>query len=173
MRLLNLAISLFLTLSLQAQGLQVLDRVKDFRTAFHYTYYLSRNGEDFSRVTEGDVTVEDNAYILEGLGLTVTSDGKTRLSIDPQAHEAVLESINSEDLFTNPALFIQAWRRYQDRIKLNSSGRDSIDITLTLDDDALARFVVTGIVFSPKQGLSDFNTDASSLGSEYIVTDLR
>ena len=172
-RLAAIAFAILLAVGLKAQGLEMLDKVKDHRAVFHYTYKLSRGGADFTSVTDGDVVVEDNAYVLEGLGLKVTSDGKTRLSVDPSAREAVVETVEKEDIFTNPALFIGSWRKYASRLKVNSSGKDSMDVTLTLDDDTLARFILTGIKFTEKQGLSDFCTDVSSLPSDYLVTDLR
>ena len=172
-RIAAIAFALVFALGLQAQGLEMLDKVKDYRAAFHYTYKLSRGGAEFSAVTDGDVVVEDNAYVLEGLGLTVTSDGKTRLSVDPEAREAVIETVEKEDIFTNPALFIGSWRKYASRLKVNSSSKDSMDVTLVLDDDTLARFLLTGIKFTEKQGLSDFTTDISALPSDYLITDLR
>ena len=160
-------------MAMNAQGLEMLDRVKDSRAVFHYSYLLSRGGAEFSAVTDGDVTVEDNAYVLEGLGLKVTSDGTTRLSLDPDAREAVVETVEKEDIFTNPALFIGSWRKYASRLKVNSCGKDSMDVTLTLDDDTHARFVLTGIKFMEKQGMGDFSTDVSSIPAGYLVTDLR
>ena len=172
-RLFIAVLALSLALSLQAQGIRMLDRVKDSRASFHYTYSLSRAGADFTPVTDGEVTVEDNCYVMEGLGLKVTSDGETRLSIDPEAREAVVEKVEKEDMFTNPALFIASYRNYLDRIKVNSSGKDSMDVTLTLGDDTKARFVLTGIRISPKEGKSDFTVDVKSLPEDYLVTDLR
>ena len=168
-----IAFALCLAVGLKAQGLEMLDKVKDCRAVFHYTYMLSKGGADFTSVTDGDDTVEDNAYVLEGLGLTVTSDGITRLSVDPDAKEAVVETVEKEDVFTNPAHFIGSWRKYASRLKVNSYSKDSMDVTLTLDDDTLARFILTGIKFTEKQGLCDFCTDLSSLPSDYLITDLR
>ena len=172
-RLAAIAFAFLAAVGLKAQGLEMLDKVQGSRAVFHYTYLLSRSGADFKQVTDGDVTVEDNAYVLEGLGLKVTSDGKTRLSVDPEAREAVVETVEKEDVFTNPALFIGSWRKYAGRLKVNSSSKDSMDVTLTLDDDTRARFILTGIRFTDKKGLCDFCTDLSSLPSDYLVTDLR
>ncbi len=172
-RIITALLTLSLTLGLQAQGIKMLDKVKDSRATFHYTYSLSREGGDFTPVTDGDVMVEDNCYVMDGLGIKVTSDGETRLSVDPEAREAVVEKVEKEDMFTNPALFISSYRNYLDRIKVNSSDKDSMDITLTLDDDTKARFVLTGIKFSAKEGKSDFTVDVKSLPEDYIVTDLR
>ena len=159
---------------LQAQeGIPLLDKVAGHRVHFHYTYSLSRAGADFAPVTDGQVTVEGNAYILEGLGMKVLSDGTTRWTLDPEAKEAVVEAVQKEDLFTNPALFIRSYRQYMDKLKVNSSSSDALDVTLTLDENTRARFVLTGIKFLEKQGKSDFVLDTKSLGKSYVITDLR
>ena len=170
------SILLFAVISLAARGqghIALLDRVAGQRVSFHYTYSLSQKGEDFKPVTDGDVTVEDHAYVLEGLGLKVVSDGVTRWSLDEGAKEAVAETVESEDLFTNPALFISSYRRYMDKIRVNSEGPDSLDVTLVLDEDTQARFLLQHIVFLPLQGKSDFSVDEKSLSEEYVITDLR
>lgn len=172
-RVLTIALAFFFTLSLQAQGIKMLDKVKDSRASFHYTYSLSRGGGDFTPVTDGDVTVEDNCYVMDGLGIKVTSNGEVRLSVDAEAKEAVVEKVEKEDIVTNPALFIGSYKNYLDRITVNSSDKNSMDVTLTLDDDTRARFVLTGIKFSPKEGKSDFTVDVKSLPQDYLVTDLR
>jgi len=158
---------------LQAQeGIPLLDKVAGHRVHFHYTYSLSRAGAGFAPVTDGQVTVEGNAYILEGLGMKVFSDGTTRWTLDPEAKEAVVEAVQKEDLFTNPALFIGSYRNYMDKLQVNASGKDSLDVTLTLDTETQARFVLSGIVYGEEQGKSDFSMDEKSL-SGYLVTDLR
>jgi len=75
-------------------------------------------------------------------------------------------------MFTNPALFISSWKNYRDRLKVNSSSGSSLDVTITLDEDTKARFVLTEVVFSPKQGLDDFKVERT-FGKEWLVTDLR
>ncbi len=158
---------------LQAQdGIPLLDKVAGHRVRFHYTYSLSQKGADFAPVTDGQVTVEGNAYILEGLGMKVFSDGTTRWTLDPEAREAVVEAVQKEDLFTNPALFIGSYRDYMDKLQVNAAGSDNLDITLTLDEQTRARFVLIGIVYGEEQGKSDFSLDEKSL-SGYLVTDLR
>ena len=158
---------------LQAQdGIPLLDKVAGKRVHFHYSYNLSQKGADFAPVTDGQVTVEGNAYILEGLGMKVVSDGATRWTLDPEAKEAVVEAVEKEDIFTNPALFIGSYRNYMDKLQVNAAGEDSLDVTLTLDDETRARFVLSGIVYGEEQGKSDFSVDEKSL-SGYLVTDLR
>lgn len=154
-------------------SIALLDRVEGHRVNFHYTYSLSQKGADFKAVTDGDVVLEGNDYVLNGLGLKVISDGNTRWTLDEAAKEAVVEKVEKEDIFTNPALFIGSYKRYMDKIKVNRQGKDSLDVTLTLDDETKARFVLKGIVFSDLKGKSDFSMDEKSLSEKYLVTDLR
>ena len=166
--------AILLSLSAFAQGgIPILDRVPDHRVLFHYTYSLSKDGKPMTQVTDGDVTVEDNAFLLSGLGLEVRSDGTTRWSIDREAEEVLIETVEKEDLFTNPALFISSYRSYMDHIKVNSYSQDSLDVTLVLDEDTSARFVLKDIRFLDRKGKSDFTLDVKSLSSSYVITDLR
>ena len=166
--------ALSLTLAAFAQGsIPILDRVPGHRVQFHYTYSLSQGGKPMTQVTDGDVTVEDNAFLLSGLGLEVRSDGTTRWSIDRDAEEVLIEKVEKEDLFTNPALFISSYKGYMDKLKVNGSSQNSLDVTLLLDDDTAARFVLKNIVFLDKQGKSDFPLDEKSLPKSYVITDLR
>lgn len=163
-----------LALTAMAQGgIPLLDRVEGHRVQFHYTYSLSQKGSPFKEITDGDVTVEGNAYVLEGLGLKVVSNGSTRWSIDEEAKEMVIETVEKENLFTNPALFITSYRNYLDQIQVNAQGEDSLDVTLALEDDNKAHFVLSGIRFLPQQGKSDFSVDGKSLEKSYVITDLR
>jgi hypothetical protein len=160
-------------LGVRAQGnIPLLDKVEGHRVTFHYSYSLSQKGASFTPVTEGDVTVEGNAYILQGLGMEVVSDGTTRWTLDRDAKEALVEKVQKEDLFTNPALFIASYKDYLDRIKVNASTSNSLDVTLTLDDETKARFVLKDIVFGDKKGRSDFSLTEKSL-PDYLITDLR
>ena len=162
-----------LALPAGAQGIALLDRVQGHRVTFHYTYSLSQKGSAFNTVTDGDVTVEGNAYLLNGLGLKVVSDGVTRWTEDTEAKEMVVETVEKENLFTNPALFIGSYRNYLDKIKVNSMADDSLDVTLTLDEETQARFLLRDYVYLPEQGKSDFSLDEKSLPSSYVITDLR
>ena len=166
--------AVLLSLCAFAQGsIPLLDRVPGHRVQFHYTYSLSQGGKPMTQITDGDVTVEDNAYLLSGLGLEVRSDGATRWSMDRAAEEVLVEKVAKEDLFTNPALFISSYKSYMDRIRVNASSANSRDVTLVLDEETSARFVLKDIVFLDKQGKSDFTLDVKSLPDSFIITDLR
>lgn len=174
-RIVSILLFSVLTLTARAQGggISLLDRVEGHRVTFHYTYSLSQAGNAFTTVTDGDVMVEGNAYILEGLGLKVISNGITRWTQDEDAKEVLVERVEQEDLFTNPALFIGSYKRYMDKIRVNAQGVDSLDVTLTLDENTKARFLLQHIVYGPVQGKSDFSLNEKSLSNEYVITDLR
>ena len=166
--------AILLSLGASAQGgIPILDRVPEHRVLFHYTYSLSQGGKPMTRITDGDVIVEDNAYRLSGLGLEVRSDGTSRWSVDREAEELLIETVAKEDLFTNPALFISSYKGYMDKIRVNASSSNSLDVTLVLDEETSARFVLKDIVFQDKQGKSDFTLDVKSLPDSYVITDLR
>jgi len=158
-----------------AQGgrIPLLEKAHGQRVQFQYAYSLSKGGAAFEPVTSGRVTVEGNAYTLEGLGLKVVSDGTTRWTTDPDAQEVVIESVQPSDIYTNPAYFISSYTQYLDSIHVNASGPNFLDVTLSLDKENKARFVLKEVEFLPSQGKSDFTFDGKSLPSGYLVTDLR
>ena len=107
-----------LSLGVRAQeGIPLLDKVEGHRVTFHYTYSLSQKGGDFAQVTDGDVTLEGNCYKLQGLGMEVISDGTTRWTLDREAKEALVEPVEKEDLFTNPALFVASYKSHMDQLE--------------------------------------------------------
>ena len=156
-----------------AQAIPQLDKAGGKRVNFHYVYSLSKDGADFKQVTEGQVTVEENAYKLNGLGLTIISDGETRWTQDASAQELVIEAVDKESIEVNPALLIASYKAYRKDLKVVSGTEDSLDIIYNVEDNMRARFVLTDIRYGEPQGKSDLTFDVSSLPKSYIVTDLR
>ena len=175
MKRLLLLLCLLFPAALQAQNIAVLDKVGDNRVKFDYTYSLSKDGAPMQKVTEGKVIVEGNAFSLTGLGLKVISDGTTRWTVDTSAKEVLVETVENDDIFTNPALLISSYRDYMDKITVHSSTASSLDVTLVLDEDVKARFVLKNIVFleSGDDKKEVFSFDEKTLDKSYIVTDLR
>jgi hypothetical protein len=81
--------------------------------------------------------------------------------------------VDQEDILTNPALFISSYKSNMDKIRVNGSSSNSLDVTLVLDEETSARFVLKDIRFLDKQGKSDFPLDEKSLPKSYVITDLR
>lgn len=151
----------------------LLEKVPGHRVSCSYAYSLSKDGAPFSEVTSGSLEVEDNAFRLDALGLRLLSDGTIRWTLDDEAKEAVVETVSREDIVTNPALLLSEYTRFGDQITVNGSSDTSLDVTLELDSATRARFVLKDIVFSAKQGKSDFSLEEKSLPKDYLVTDLR
>ena len=174
-RLVLTAISLLVCALSNAQGVSIpqLDRAAGKRVSFHYEYSLSKDGGAFSKVTEGDVLVEDNAYRLDGLGLTIVCDGETRWTYDASAGEVVIESAEQDNILTNPALLISSYRGYGNALHVKGGSRDSLDVVYDVDDDVKARFVLKGIIYDEQKGKSDFTFDVTSLPENSVITDLR
>ena len=165
---------LFCAVSLSAQGsIPLLDKVAGHRAVFDYRYLLSEDGKAFHEVTSGKVTVEDKAFRVTGLNLEIVSDGTTRWSMDPEAKEILIEKVEKDNIFTNPAILISSYKDHLDMIKVKSSGSDSLDAVVTFDDRVKGEFILKNVKFLPKGDKKDFTVDVKSLGSAYVVTDLR
>lgn len=173
-RLMVVIALLTLALGLRAQErIPILDRVAGHRVSCKYVYSLSKDEEPYEEITSGRLVTEGNAFLLEGLGMEIRSDGATRWSLDPEAREVMVETVKEDDLMANPALILGGYRSYMNRIKVLSSGADSLRFTFRLDEDVVALIALTDIVFSEPQGKSDFTLDVKSLSKDYVVTDLR
>ena len=150
-----------------------LDRARNQRVSFHYVYSLSKDGGDYTPVTEGDVVVEEDAYRLSGLGMEVVCDGHTRWSGDASAREMIIETIDRSSVLDNPGLLVTGSRDYADVLHVQSGSDTTLDVVLDVDEDVRARFVLTGITYTEKQGKSGFSVDEKSLSKDYVITDLR
>lgn len=175
MKRIILALSLLLcAVGLRAQGnIPLLDKAAGHRVVFDYRYLLSEAGKPFKEVTAGKVTVEDNAFRISGLGLEIISDGKTRWSMDPSSCEVLIETVEKDYIFTNPAILMSSYREHLDQIKVKSSGADSLDAIVVFDERMSGEFILKNVKFLPKGDKKDFTLDVKSLGSSYVVTDLR
>ena len=169
--LLSMALLAACTGALAQTRIPLLDKVPGHRVQCRYTYSISKNGAAFTEVTGGNLEVEDNAFRLDALGLRIVSDGTTRWTLDEQAQEAVVETVQKEDITANPALLIGHYAEYD--LVVNASGKDFLDVTLVLDESTRARFFLQDIVFKDRQGKSDFSMDEKSLPKDYLLTDLR
>lgn len=82
-----------------------IDKVSSSLVTFDYSFSM-QTGKSKMKGT-GIVKVQDNAFYMEGNGLEVWCDGKTRWTVDRMAEEALIEAVDdSFDSSTNPALMI-------------------------------------------------------------------
>lgn len=156
-----------------AQSIPLLDKAVGHRVTFDYSYGYTSGGKTYDNVASGKMTVQGSAYLLKGDGLEVYSDGKVRWTLDRSGKEAIVESVDAEDVMTNPAAIVAGYKSFDKSLKVNSSGTDSLDISLTMENGQVSRFRLTGIRYAPEGALSDFQFARSSLGSDWVVTDLR
>ena len=156
-----------------AQNIALLDKVPGHRVTFDYVYGYTSGGKTYDNVASGKMTVQGNAYSLNGDGLEVFSDGKVRWSIDRSAKEAIIEGVDAADIISNPAAIVSSYKEFGSSLKVNGSTADSLDISLTLEDGSVQRFRLRGIKFAAEGPVSDFTVSRSSLGSDWVVTDLR
>lgn len=156
-------------------GIPLLDKAPQYRVTFDYTLtYLKAGGSPAREVTGGSVIVEDRAFFATGMDLELISDGESRWTVDRAAGEVVVEKADAGSVITNPALLFATYRDYLDRITVNSSGEDFLDVTVKVDEDVSERFVLKDIRFLPKEGKrSGFTLDVKSLPDDFVVTDLR
>ena len=171
--LLSLAVLAACSGAMAQTRIPLLEKVPGHRVQCRYTYSVSKDGGDFSEVTSGNLEVEDNAFRLDALGLRIISDGITRWTLDDEAREAVVETVQKEDVTANPALLIGHYADYAQDLVVNASGKDFLDVTLVMDNTTRARFYLQDIVFEEPKGKSDFSVEEKSLPKDYLVTDLR
>lgn len=173
-------------------------------TSFKCTYSLvpSKNSA-MSRVGavtgSASVCIQGEAYVFDGDGLVIKSDGKEICVIDSNAKEAVFESVPEDlseaDFLQNPALLICGLK---DNFRLKSSSADEFVLVPVVDcgivecrllfsanaqgpssaffklsDGGVLEVKMTDYAFHPERSSDYFIQDQSSFDSDWIVTDLR
>ena len=145
-------------------GLKVM--VENNRVSFNYT--VSSRGQASLRM-DGKAVVDGACYSLSGNGLEIYCDGTTKWTVDNEAKEVYIESSEgTRDFLMNPS----AW---MDKVTgLKSSGTT---VSGTFEDKQAGQafdFKFTSLASAPLSGSTEgFVFDASSLGSDWVVTDLR
>ena len=107
-----LGILLVSVLSAAAQSIPLLDKAAGHRVTFDYSYGYTSGGKTYDNVASGKMTVQGSAYLLKGDGLEVYSDGDVRWTLDRSGKEAIIESVDSEDVMTNPAAIVAGYKSF-------------------------------------------------------------
>lgn len=172
--------------------------------SFKCTYSLvpSKNSA-MSRVGtvtgSASVCIQGEAYVFDGDGLVIKSDGKEVCVIDSNAKEAVLESVPEDlseaDFLQNPALLICGLK---DNFRLKRSSAEEFVLepvvdcgivecrllfsanvqgpssaSFKLSDGGVLEVKMTDYAFHPERSSDYFSLDQSSFDSDWILTDLR
>ena len=168
--------------------------------SFKYSFEVKG---DIPMKGNGTAALNGDSYHVFGNGMDLWCDGKTRWTIDRNAQEAYIEAVdpNVADYLSNPASLLGALDRafeVKDVSDVTLSGKKlravkmipALEdtglqtVTLYLDGSAPARvsivvedgtetlFRISGFSVKEKSDAA-FSFDIASLGSEYVVTDLR
>ena len=136
------------------------------RATFEYTLTVM---EKVPVKHTGTVLLDGDFYLITDNGLEYRCDGKTRWTIDESAKEVYIEES------PGTKAFLAAPTEYLDRIKNLMVGESSASgVYSDTEQGVKINFVLTSIKTSAPTGDSaGFTLDTSSLGKEWVVTDLR
>lgn len=77
---------------------EVYEKVNGYENiSIDFKYVLENLSEDIKQETRGDVTMQDEKYVLNILGITRLFDGSKLYTISPEDEEVTISSDNSED----------------------------------------------------------------------------
>ena len=77
---------------------EVYEKVSTYdNISIDFKYVLENHSENIKQETRGDVTMQDDKYLLNILGVTRIFDGQTLYTISPEDEEVTISSDNSED----------------------------------------------------------------------------
>lgn len=184
------------------------NKVSSSLVTFDYSFSMQTGKSKMKGA--GNVKVQDNAFYMEGNGLEVWCDGKTRWTVDRMSEEALIESVDDsfDSYATNPALMITSVDDAFNESGFGSAtfqgkavdastlvpvnkGKYSMDIAklrlffakgtinlvgaeVTLNDGSVSEFNVSNLKYLEKgKGKEPFRFDEKTLGSSYVITDLR
>ncbi|SHH66130.1 LolA family protein [Winogradskyella jejuensis] len=157
MKKLSILLALIITTSVFAQDKaeallnEVSKKVKAYdNISVDFKYELNNVSENISQVTKGDVTIQDEKYVLNVLGITRIYDGKTLYNISPEDEEVTISSENTEDEGTiTPSKMLSFYEEgytYKMDIVQNVKGRKIQYVKLTpIDSNSEIKHVLLGI----------------------------
>ena len=130
---------------------EVSKKVKSYKNiSVDFKYELNNVSENINQETKGDVTIQNEKYHLNVLGVTRIFDGKTLYTISPEDEEVTVSSENTEDEGTiTPSkmmTFYEEGYNYKMDILQNVKGRKIQYVKLTpIDSNAEIKHVLLGI----------------------------
>ena len=118
--------------------------------------------------TNGTALIDGECYRISGNGLDIYCDGSTKWTVDTQAKEVYLEpSDGTREFLADPSAWLEMVHNLTVGEKVVSGVfRDPAGSEIS--------FRFTSITSAPQSGTTTgFTFDTSSLGSGWVVTDLR
>lgn len=184
------------------------EKVSSSLVSFDYSFTMPTKKAKMTG--NGNVKVLGTSFFVDGSGMEIWCDGKTRWTIDRISEEALVESVDDsyDSYATNPALMISSVDEAFREVSFGASrfrgkaadasvlspvnkGKGSMDISslklffrsgttvlvgaeVTLNDGSVSEFTITNLRFDdPGKTKESFRFDEKTLGSSYVVTDLR
>ena len=140
---------------------------------------MTRSGRvDFDfKITGGDnpdvcgsISVQGNLYTMEISGNRIICDGKARYTIDNDSREVYIEKPDNVSALLTSSKF----QKSVSGLKYGAGGDSVSGVFTNPDDKKKYNFSISKIVYSKKgEDKSAFAFSTSSLGKDWIITDLR
>lgn len=201
-RLVLLCVALFGAWMVQAQGPldTFAGQIASGEVSFKYTFEVQG---DVPIKGNGTASLCGNAFHVLGNGMEIWSDGKTRWTLDRSSKEAYIETVEAEsvDYVANPATLLSALTQAftvnnVSDVTLSGKKLQAVKMSPAIEETGLQSVVLymdgsvpSRVAITVEDGtktlfrLSDFSVkeksdavytfDIASLGSDFVVTDLR
>ena len=130
---------------------QVSAKVKGYDSmTLEFKYVLENTEENIKQETRGDVTLQDDKYVLNILGITRIFDGKSLTTISPEDEEVTISSNNTTDENTiTPSELLSFYEdgySYKMDVIQNIMGRKIQYVKLNpIDSESEIKYVLLGI----------------------------
>ena len=146
---------------------RILSRIEGKRVSFDYSYTLRSGGVPVQG--SGHAVLEGRSYRAEGGGLVIRCDGATRWTVDPKAKEVYIESAGDDkDWFDKPAEFLRSVEN------LSYDGDNLSGVIARPGDSTRLSCSLSSIrTREPLGNADEFRFNPATLGSDWIITDLR
>ena len=174
-----LLIALFITTFSHAQDAKTLlkevsAKAKSYdNISIDFKYNLNNSKENVNQETRGDVTLQDDKYVLNMLGTTRIFDGKNIYTIVPEDEEVTISAYNpKDDKEITPSKMLTFYEKgytYKMDIEQNVKGRKIQYIKLIpIDSKAEIKDILLGIDVQTKHIYKLIQTDDK--GTKYTLT---
>lgn len=138
-----------------------------------FKYNLSNAKEGINQDTRGDVTINNEKYVLNMLGTTTMFDGSSIYTVIPEDEEVTISKYNpAEDKQITPSKMLTFYEKgynYKMDVTQNSKGRKIQYVKLIpIDSKAEIKDILLGIDAQTKHIYKLIQTDAN--GTKYTLT---
>ena len=176
-RILLIFATLCFGFSLQAQNLSALEALaKDNRLKMQFSYeILTPSGT--SNSGNGTIVYQDKSYRIETSDALICDDGVALWTLNRRFKEVSVQNSPGTDFLSDPdalSSLLTGGSTGKPQITCTlSPDKTTAMITLKASDGATGKLLLSGIELQEKGALADFALDCTTLGKDYVITDLR